>query len=59
MVIAKVLEENIVERVEKLGNGRRLLHRQSGDQLVVTGHRHTIAITQLDVQTFCQIIISI
>ena len=52
-----VAKGNIVGRVEKWGNGRRLLHEQSGDQLVVTGHRHTTAITQLDVQTFRQIIL--
>lgn len=52
-----VAKGNIVGRVEQWGNGRRLLHEQSGDQLVVTGHRHTTAITQLDVQTFRQIIL--
>ena len=33
-----MLEGNIVGTVEKWGNGRRLLHRQPGGQLVVTGH---------------------
>ena len=47
VVIAKMVEGNIVGKVEKWRNGRRLLHRQSGDQLMVTGHRHTIVITQI------------
>ena len=28
-------------------NGRKPLHKQFGDQLMVTGHRHTIVITQI------------
>ena len=57
MIIAKVVEGNIVGKVEKWENGRRLLHRQSGNQLVVTGHRHTIAITQIHL-TGCTNILS-